>query len=150
MSDEVVKVEPGNDPVRLREMNQELVAHCVSLEDALRNRDVEDFADVVTDETRPFWAEQLLSNRDNAIAVLTSIRGRVPANAAPAAGATVEPRPLHNRAAARPVAPAFVVGTDKSAVNAARIRNRAHEISKAEGVPFTDAFRRAEREISER
>ena len=30
---------------------------------------------------------------------------------------------------------------------AAKIRNRAHEISKAERVPFSTAFRRAEREI---
>ena len=35
-------------------------------------------------------------------------------------------------------------GTESSAL---RIRNRAHEIAKAEGVAFGVAFRRAEREL---
>ena len=147
MSDEAVI----EDPVVLRAMNTQLVEQCVGLEDQLRNRDLADFADVITDDTRAFWADQLLANRDGAMTALNAIRGRV---------AVVEPvvvpavpdvrHPLHNRATARPIPPAIVGGVAKPEVNAAKIRNRAHEISTAEKIPFSVAFRRAECEISER
>jgi len=148
MSDEVVAGKDViEDPEVLRAANQKLTAQCVVLEDALRNRDLADFADVLTDETRPFWTEQFVANRTNAIAVLTAMRGKLAAAAVAAPGGSSEPRPLHNRATARVDPPAFVGGTVKDGAIPARIRNRAHEISKVEGVPFTEAFRRAEREI---
>jgi hypothetical protein len=150
MSDEVVAGKDViEDPEVLRAANQKLTAQCVVLEDALRNRDLADFADVLTDETRPFWTEQFVANRTNAIAVLTAMRGKLAAAVA-APGGSSEPRPLHNRATARVEPPAFVGGTVKDGAIPARIRNRAHEISKVEGVPFTEAFRRAEREIVEK
>src|ERR1035437_6629421 len=92
MSDEAVI----EDPVVLRAMNVQLVEQCVGLEDQLRNRDLADFADVITDESRAFWADQLLANRDGAMTALNAIRGRtaivepvvapVAAPAPPAAG----------------------------------------------------------------
>ena len=147
MSDEVVI----EDPVVLRAMNAQLVEQCVGLEDQLHNRDLADFADVITDDSRVFWSEQLLANRTGAMTALNAVRGRV---------AVVEPvvvpaapdvrHPLHNRATARPIPPAIVGGVVKPEVNAAKIRNRAHEIAKADRVPFSEAFRRAEREIVEK
>ena len=48
--------------------------------------------------------------------------------------------------------PAAATGGTRASVSdtddrAAKIRNRAHEISKAERVPFSAAFRRAEKEL---
>ena len=60
-------------------------------------------------------------------------------------------RPLHNREAARaPVASAFGAppsGATVAADRAAKLRNRAQEISRKEGVSFSAAFRRAEGEF---
>ena len=152
-SDEVVI----EDPVVLRAMNAQLVEQCVGLEDQLHNRDLADFADVITDESRAFWADQLLANRDGAMTALNAIRGRVavvepvvvPAAQTALAAADVR-HPLHNRATTRQIPAAIVGGVAKPEVNAAKIRNRAHEIAKAERVPFSEAFRRAEREIVEK
>ena len=127
--------------------NKVLLDEVVALEDEVVNRCMEDFDAVVSDETREFWREQLLTNRDAATAALKEMqRNRV-------AGAEVTRRPLHNRALLRPgpaagrdfagQANACGDGDDR----AAKIRNRAHEISKAERVPFSVAFRRAEKEL---
>ena len=57
-------------------------------------------------------------------------------------------KPLHNRATARPVPPGQGGGSTADVDSkAVRIRNRAHEIAKAEKIPFGVAFRRAEREV---
>ncbi len=140
--------------------NDVLLGEVVALEDAVVNRCMADFDAVVSDETREFWREQLLTNRDAATTALTELARakQMPVTGAAQAGATAR-RPLHNRTVARPVAPAGVggggaaagtgqVGTGESDDRAAKIRNRAHEISKADRVPFSAAFRRAEREIS--
>ena len=120
--------------------NKVLLDEVTALEDEVVNRCMEDFDAVVSDETREFWREQLLTNRDAATAALKEMqRNRV-------AGAEVTRRPLHNRATARPVIPGqsgVPTDTDNRAV---KIRNRAHEIAKTEGVPFSVAFRRAETE----
>ena len=127
--------------------NKVLLDEVTALEDEVVNRCMEDFDAVVSDETREFWREQLLTNRDAATAALKEMqRNRV-------AGAEVTRRPLHNRATARPVpgaASGAAAGSGQAGDTddrAAKIRNRAHEISKAERVPFSVAFRRAEKEL---
>ena len=140
--------------------NQVLLGEVVALEDAVVNRCMEDFDAVLSDDTREFWREQLLTNREAATTALTELARAKQGQVAGGTGVEVATRrPLHNRAVARPVAPAAVggggvtTGTGQTGVSdadgsAAKIRNRAHEISKAERVPFSTAFRRAEREVS--
>jgi hypothetical protein len=107
-----------------------------------------DFDAVVSDETREFWREQLLTNREPAMAALKEMQR------AKAAGADGQNRrPLHNRATARPVVPSVAGGSGVAGEadgQAAKIRNRAHEISRVERVPFSAAFRRAERELGDK
>ena len=127
--------------------NVALLNEVVALEDEIVNRYMADFSDAISDESRPHWQEQLLTNRKGALVLLTELANAKKA-AAPAASA-VRP-PMHNRAVARPVVPTVVGGGGSGgdvAGKAAKIRNRAHEISGAERVPFATAFRRAEMEI---
>jgi hypothetical protein len=136
--------------------NEVLLGEVVALEDEVVNRAMSDFDAVVSDETREFWREQLLTNRDQATAALNELARAKQGLAAGGDGAGTR-RPLHNRSLARPVAPVAVggggAGGGAAAVaseaddRAAKIRNRAHEISRAERVPFSAAFRRAEREL---
>ena len=129
----------------------------------LVNRDLEDCEGLISNEAREFWADQLLKNRAGALAALGDLaRAREESgkrkeespdggtqSAAAAAGAGQARRPLHNRATVRAVPPASVGGTGgRSEEKAVKIRNRAHEIAKAEKVPFSTAFRRAEKEIA--
>jgi hypothetical protein len=161
----------SKDPVLLanalkfeREKNKVLVEEVVALEDELVNRSMAEFDAIVTDETREFWREQLLTNRAAATVALNEM-ARVKSTAAdggggksgdPSTNSGQARRPLHNRAVARPVVPAVAGGAAGSGQpgdtddRAAKIRNRAHEISKAESVAFSVAFRRAERELSGR
>ena len=131
-----------------QEKNQVLLDEVISLEDALVNRQMEEFDAVISDDTREFWREQLLANRDKAEGALKEmVRSRV-------SGVEGEQeatrRPLHNRATARPVRPGDRdSGGGMAEGNAVKIRNRAHELCKREGIPFSTAFRRAEREVSE-
>lgn len=132
--------------------NEVLLGEVIALEDEVVNRCMTDFDAVVSDETREFWREQLLTNRELATAALTELaRAKQGLTAGGAGGATTR-RPLHNRSVSRPTAPAAVGGGGAAVTDgddrAARIRNRAHEISKAERVPFSSAFRRAEREVA--
>jgi hypothetical protein len=131
----------------LRAQNELLVGETVKFEEEYANRTMAECAAVITDVSRGFWRGQLLENREVATVVLKELmQGQ--AGGADAAGAARAP--MHNRAVARPVVPA--VGgaggaggeTDERAV---KIRNRAHEICKAERVPFVTAFRRAEMEV---
>ena len=131
-----------------RAKNTVLLNEVVALEDEIVNRCMADFAGVVSDESREYWREQLLTNRKGAVVALTELATAKKA-VVPAAGAVR--LPMHNRAAARPVAPAAVGGggSDVDADGkAAKIRNRAHAISSAEHVPFSAAFRRAEQEFA--
>lgn len=120
-------------------------------EDAIVDRDLEEYEPVLTDETREYWREQLVTNRGMArVALAQAMRG---ASERVVPGATR--KPLHNRALSRPVVPGggtvarnagaarTVVVTDEAA---GKLRNRAHEIAKSEGISFQSAFRRAERE----
>ena len=104
------------------------------------DRELAEFAGLV-DKSWEFWKQQLLQNREQTLAVLRDLVA-LRAGAKPELP-VVAPvvAPLHNRQTARPA----VAGQTESA--AVRIRNRAQEISKAEGVPFSAAFRRAEAEV---
>ena len=131
-------------------------------EDEIVNRHLAEFADVISEGTKPFWAGQLLENRQAALAALGDI-ARVKVESArlrPEDGTTPrrsgeapDRKPLHNRATARPVIPGQggspAAGSGQAESKAVKIRNRAHEIAKSEGVAFSTAFRRAEKEICE-
>ena len=135
--------------------NKVLLDEVVALEDELVNRFMGDFEAFVTDETREFWREQLLTNREPAMAALNDMARVKSVGSDQGAVGSGGRRPLHNRATARPRvrtatgSPATGSGqagdTDD---RAAKIRNRAQEISRAERVAFSAAFRRAEREFS--
>ena len=132
-----------------KEKNKILLDQVISLEDALVNRQMTEFDAVISDDTREFWREQLLANREKAEVALGELSrlggdgGQKPEHEGR--------RPLHNRQTARPVRP----GADGSPSTssglaegqAVNIRNRAHALCKSEGIPFSTAFRRAEREI---
>jgi len=131
-----------------REKNDVLLNEVVVLEDDLVNRQLADFEAVISDETRDFWREQLLSNREaamGALAELAHLRAEGPS--ADSGQAKDKRRPLHNRQTARPVPPGQAGHTGDGENMAVKIRNRAHELSKAERIPFSTAFRRAEKEI---
>jgi len=136
-------------------------------EDELVNRHLAEFEGVISEATKPFWAEQLLKNREGALLALADIAkkrdegGNLSAGGGSATGGKPEEKtvgkeegarkPLHNRATARPVMPAQggSAGSGQAESKAVRIRNRAHEIAKGEGVAFSTAFRRAEKEVSD-
>lgn len=121
--------------------NKVLLDEVISLEDALVNRQMAEFDSVISDDTREFWREQLLANRDKAEAALREL---VQAKGAAPDGSRRQP--LHNRATSRPKPPGS--GDPGMAEGkAVKIRNRAHELCKTEGIPFSTAFRRAEKEI---
>lgn len=153
--------------------NEILVREVVALEDEVVDRCLGDFEAVVGNASRGFWREQLLTNREPAMAALRELAGSVggagggkpviseqlPVISGTQGAGGGARRPLHNRALSRPVAPTVVggggrpVGSGQLAVGsgeelAVKIRNRAHELRAAEGIPFQAAFRRAEREIA--
>ena len=175
-------VETGTEIERLanalrheKAKNEVLLGEVIALEDEIVNRSMVDYDAVVSDDTREFWREQLLSNREKATVALTELARakQIPVagaqagaagsagagtGASAAGGAGQTRRPLHNRAVARPTAPTTVGGGGAAAGagqagagvaddRAAKIRNRAQEISKAERVTFAAAFRRAELEV---
>jgi hypothetical protein len=138
--------------------NEALLGEVITLEDEFVNRTMAEFDAVVSDETRKDWRELLLTNRDMAIGLLTELAQAKRVLVAGGDGAGTR-RPLHNRSLSRPVAPVAVgggggagTGTAPAASEAddraAKIRNRAHEISRTDRVPFSAAFRRAEREFA--
>jgi hypothetical protein len=109
---------------------------------AQADRELAEFAGLV-DKSWEFWKQQLLQNREQTIAVLRDLVALRDAAATVKTEPVVVPvaAPLHNRQAVRPA----VAGQTES--DAVRIRNRAQEISKSQGMPFSAAFRRAEEEI---
>ena len=128
-----------------------------TVEGELVNRHLAEFEGVISEATKPFWTEQLMKNRDGAVLALGELKEFVGSGKGEAeitggtskegSGNAGARKPLHNRATARPVIPGqsgVPTDTDNRAV---KIRNRAHEIAKAENVPFSVAFRRAEREV---
>ena len=133
--------------------NNVLLNEVLKLEDDALNRDMAEFDAVISDEMREYWRGQLLSNRDMACKALTEL-----ARAKQVVGGDSMRRPMHNRSTSRPVAPAVLGGGGAGGAGgtpaagaaderAAKIRNRAQEISRAERVPFSAAFRRAEQEL---
>ena len=133
-----------------------VVTNLKKVEGDLVNRHLADFAGVISDGSKEFWSEQLLQNRDGALAALGDlVTLRDAGGKGSAGGGETETtrKPLHNRATARPVPPAqsgAAAGAGQGGEadsKAVKIRNRAHEIAKAEGVAFSTAFRRAEKEV---
>jgi hypothetical protein len=153
-------VETGTEIERLanalrheKAKNEVLLGEVIALEDEVVNRAMADYDAVVSDDTREFWREQLLTNRAGATAALTELaRAKGCLRGESTAGAGQTRRPLHNRAVARPTAPTAVGGggTVEADDRAAKIRNRAQEISRGERIPFSAAFRRAEQEFGGR
>jgi hypothetical protein len=128
-----------------QEKNKILLDEVIALEDALVNRQMGEFDAVISDETRDFWREQLLSNREKAETALRELVQAKSGGSEQGAVGSGRRRPLHNRATARPVPPGVRDGEAEG--KAVKIRNRAHALCKAEGIPFSTAFRRAEKEI---
>lgn len=129
-----------------RAKNEVLLEQCLKTEDALADKDVEGFADVIPNDDRAFWRGQLLENRESAVGILNRMRERAkPAPEAKSGAASAQPQPLHNRAAAKPAVAekGGAGGVDR----AAKLRNRAQEIARRDGCSFTAAFRLAEQEI---
>ena len=126
--------------------NQVLMEQLIKAEDALADKDLEGYADVVEEADRPFWRGQLLENREAAAGVLERMRGRAKAPDAGDGAGQPAPRPLHNRAGAVPEC-AGPAATGAGGDRAAKIRNRAQEVARRDGVSFSAAFRLAEQEF---
>jgi phage I-like protein len=164
-----VVTELQNSLTALQTKHDSLVSNLKTVEDELVNRHLADFEGLINEESKPFWAQQLIQNRVGALAVLGDLR-EMAGNAAPAPdtskGVNKEStkKPLHNRATARPVPPHSAGSTGSPQASsgqpgqgsqtgadggskAVKIRNRAQEIAVTEKIPFIVAFRRAEREI---
>ena len=128
----------------------QLTSDAATLASKLSNRDLADFADIIPPEAKTFWEEQLMLNREVALETLEGMRALKPA--APAAVAPPAPVrvPLSNRLAASPKPVVELAGGSTTADNnrAVAIRNRAHELTKFEKIPWGEAFARAEKEIS--
>lgn len=142
-----------NSLTALQTKHDGLVANLKTVEGELVNRHLVDFDGVISEAAKPFWAEQLIQNRTGALAALGDLR-EMAGKAVETSDSTkdvskdVGRKPLHNRATARPVPPGQSDQTGAAGDSkAVRIRNRAHEITKAEKIPFGVAFRRAEREV---
>ena len=123
-----------------RAKNEVLLEQCLRSEDALADKDVDGFSDVIPNDDRAFWRGQFLENRETAVGILNRMRERVTPAAkteAAAAGVVVPPvavppvagtKPLHNRETAKPAV--AEKGAAGSGDRAAKLRNRAQEISR--------------------
>ena len=148
--------------------NQFLVEKLIEAEDGLAKKDLSEFSDVVPDEDVDFWADRLVSNREATLAALGRLRNRVAESnvsaavgtgekvgadgsaAVPLAGKTaqVAPKPLHNRAVAKPEALVEPSGNAPSA-RLARVTSRAKDLVRNRRVAFDVAWRIAEAELKE-
>jgi phage I-like protein len=148
-----VVTELQNSLTALQTKHDGLVANLKTVEGELINRHLADFEGVISEGAKPFWTEQLIQNRNGALAALGDLRemaGKAVAAPEPSKDLIKDGgrKPLHNRATARPIPPAQGDQTGAAGDSkAVKIRNRAHEIAKAEKIPFGVAFRRAEREV---
>jgi phage I-like protein len=137
----------------LQTKHDSLVASLKTVEGELVNRHMADFEGVISEGAKPFWTEQLIQNRTGALAALGDLREMAGKAVTTTDSSKDVPKdggrkPLHNRVTARPAPPGQGDQTGAAGDSkAVRIRNRAHEISKAEKIPFGVAFRRAEREV---
>ena len=135
-----------NSVTALQTKHDGLVTALQASQAELVNRDLADFEAVITPASKAFWSAQLLANRAGTVATLTELATALAAEGEAPAAPTAR-KPLHNRAAARPVIPPVGGGAaGAGTADAAKIRNRAHEIAKSEGIAFSTAFRRAEKE----
>ncbi len=144
-----------------------LKAAMKGVEDELVNRHLAELEGVISEATKPFWAQQLISNRAGAVAALGELKdlaasgkgeagggkgeaaGGNPAAGSGQGGSGQTRKPLHNRVTARPVPPGQGGGGGTEGDSkAVKIRNRAQEIVAAEKIPFSVAFRRAEKEVA--
>ena len=134
----------------LQEKYEGLLSDAVAMEDKLTNRELADFSDVIDEASAPFWKEQILQNRSVALEALTALRTRLTPVPPPVVVPETRTIPLRNRLAAidRTVETLASGIPSQDASVAVKIRNRAHEIAKADGVPFLIAFSRAEKEIT--
>lgn len=130
----------------------QLTSDATTLASKLSNRDLADFADIIPEEAKTFWAEQLLANREVALETLEGMRALKPAApAAPPPAAPQPPRvPLANRLTAAPKPLVDMAGgaNTTGSNRAVAIRNRAHELTKSARIPWGEAFARAEKEIT--
>ena len=165
MGEEVKKVEGGAGPDdRVKSLeealatekakNEVLMEQILKSENTLAEKDVEGFADVIPNEDRGFWRGQFLENREAAVGILNRMRELVKPAAkteAAAAAAAVPPvavpKPLHNRETAKTAV--AEKGAAGGGDRAAKLRNRAQEISRLNGCSFTVAFRAAEQEMGQ-
>ncbi len=138
-----------NSKKDLQEKHDALLGDAKSLEEEIVNRHLVDFEAVISEESKPFWTEQLLGNRDAALATLAGLASAKAENGKLKAEKVDTRRPLHNRQTARPQNRGAdgSPSPDADESKAVKIRNRAHELCKTEGIPFSVAFRRAETEI---
>jgi hypothetical protein len=124
-----------NNAEVLMEANDELCNSNRTLTESLVEHDLAKYADVIVD--RDSVREQLVSNRDETVKLLNSIRK----------GGDVPKAPLHNaNGAGRPGDPT-AGSTVVSSADAQKIMNRARDIQNTQRVPFSIAFDRARREF---
>lgn len=119
--------------------NEILVQQIVEAEDAIANREVESFKEVIDPEDSDYWRERLIENREGTLAVLNRMKAKKCA-APPKEDPAPKGKPLHNRETAPDPEPR----ADEAA--ALRLRNRAQELVARDGISFNLAFRRAEAE----
>lgn len=138
---------------QLQQKYDALLADAVELEDRVANRDVQDFEDLITPESRDFWKEQLLRNREGSINILLGLRAAKLAEQpepAPEPEPERAPRTTFRNRLINPVRTMSDLAEDAPAattIRAVKIRNRAQEIRFREKVPYALAFARAEKEI---
>ncbi len=137
----------------LQQKYDALLSDAVSLEGKVANRDLEAFTDLITNDAREFWKEQLIVNRDATLKTLEGLRALVKQPAPPVTPPALPPPavPLKNRLqnTVRSLTDLTGAPTPASVAAAVKIRNRATEIARAERISFSAAFRRAEQEAAQ-
>ena len=134
----------------LQQKYDALLSDATTLQGQLTNRDLQDFAELIKPENEDFWRSQLLTNREQTLIVLQGMHDA----ATVIADTTHKPAPvripLANRIAAQTKSLVELAGGANAADNnrAVAIRNRAHELTKTEKLPWSEAFQRAEKEIT--
>ena len=139
---------------QLQQKYDALLADAVELEDRVANRDVQDFEDLITPESRDFWKEQLIRNRDGSINILLGLRAAKLAEQpqpAPEPEPEKAPRTTFRNRLINPVRTMSDLAEEGTSaattIRAVKIRNRAQEIRFREKVPYALAFARAEKEM---
>ena len=130
----------------LQQKYDALLSDAVTLEDKVANRDLEDYADIITPDTQDFWRQTLLANRDEAVRILKGIRKDN--SAIPPSPVVPQREPLRNRLVDVPKSLSELAGgpAPADAARAVAIRNRAHDLRKTEKLQWGEAFARAEKE----